>query len=157
MLLPLLSRCVGIPPPRGGQHLRGGGREEGWGSGRRLRDPRRSPPPPHTARPGRVGPRGGERGAPEKEQGESAEPCGTVREGSTGPSPAGGRSHPVRERSAAPPSGKAGATPPVYSPYTRVLRGLFPAGLWRTPVERNAPRRSGQGEAAAAQRQPVFP
>lgn len=79
----------------------------------------------------------------------SSEPCGTVRGWSTGLPPAGGRSRPVRHRPAAPPSGKAGATPPMYSPPHACYVGSSPRDSAHTcGAERSTPKRAGGGGGA---------
>lgn len=152
VLLPLLSRCVGIPPPPVSSSGGGGGRA-GGGGGRAaaaaVPRARRGPAPSSRRQPGAGWNHAG-RGGDSTGKGESAEPCGTAQDGSTD-SPPARKAEPLRER----PVGSSAARGRrarrlACSPLPRPARYVgSPRG---TPAERNAPRRKaeGGGEEAAA-------
>lgn len=145
VLLPLLSRCVGIPPPPVSSSGGGGGRA-GGGGGRAaaaaVPRARRGPAPSSRRQPGAGWNHAG-RGGDSTGKGESAEPCGTAQDGSTD-SPPARKAEPLRER----PVGSSAARGRrarrlACSPLPRPARYVgSPRG---TPAERNAPRRKAEG------------
>lgn len=155
VLLPLLSRCVGIPPPPVSSSGGGGGRA-GGGGGRAaaaaVPRARRGPAPSSRRQPGAGWNHAG-RGGDSTGKGESAEPCGTAQDGSTD-SPPARKAEPLRER----PVGSSAARGRrarrlACSPLPRPARYVgSPRG---TPAERNAPRRKAEG--GGGKRQPRSP
>lgn len=164
VLLPLLSRCVGIPPPPSPPPAAAEGEREAAGVAQPLPpslERAAAPPPPHGASPGRVGTtRDGEGTAPGR--GRARSRAGRRRTGARIPLPPGRRSRSGSGRSAAPPLGEGGrdASRVLLSPAPRAMWAL-PAGLLRSGTLHAVKRKGGGGgrgsrdprrEAAAAAR-----
>lgn len=153
VLLPLLSRCVGIPPPPSPPPAAAEGEREAAGVAQPLPpslERAAAPPPPHGASPGRVGTtRDGEGTAPGRERARSR--AGRRRTGARIPLPPGRRSRSGSGRSAAPPLGEGGrdASRVLLSPAPRAMWAL-PAGLLRSGTLHAVKRKGGGGGEAAA-------
>lgn len=146
VLLPLLSRCVGIPPPPSPPPAAAEGEREAAGVAQPLPpslERAAAPPPPHGASPGRVGTtRDGEGTAPGRERARSR--AGRRRTGARIPLPPGRRSRSGSGRSAAPPLGEGGrdASRVLLSPAPRAMWAL-PAGLLRSGTLHAVKRKGG--------------